>query len=257
MTTHASRVPLTDGVLPAAGRRGRVGRRLTLAAALTALVLMIAACGSDGADSTRTVTVTGTAEVTGTPDTLRAEIGVESSADDVTAALNAANAKIAAITDAVTAQGVERSDIATAQVSIRARDTDPAPGTASTVGGYTASNTLRITMRDLDSASAILAKAVDAGGDDTRLRGVSFAIDDDSELVVAARDAAFANAKASAQQYADLAGDSLGSVQSIDESTEGQSGPSVMRADSLASPVPLEPGEQTLTFTVKVTYSLT
>ncbi|NED59649.1 SIMPL domain-containing protein, partial [Streptomyces sp. SID10244] len=58
--------------------------------------------------------------------------------------------------------------------------------------------------------------------------------------------------------YASLAGDSLGKVQTISEATSGQDQPAPLQRDSsvAATRVPVEPGEQTLTFTVTVTYAL-
>ncbi|GAC66238.1 SIMPL domain-containing protein [Gordonia soli] len=238
-------------------------RRLALAAgAVAALLLGVTACGDDGdsGDKPRTVTVVGSGEVTGTPDTLRADIGVEATGSDVSSALNAANTEVGKITDAVVAAGVDRKDVQTQQVSLNPQYTGTSPGGAPQISGYQATNTVRVTIRDIPKASNVLAKAADAGGDDTRISNVSFAIDDDSDLLEQARKAAFDDARGRAEQYAGLAGDSLGKVITINETTSGQDQPAAqtLQRDSSAasSPVPIEPGEQTLRFTVTVTYGL-
>jgi uncharacterized protein YggE len=76
-----------------------------------------------------------------------------------------------------------------------------------------------------------------------------------------ARANAFADAKARAQQYAQLAGRSLGRVEKIDESVDG-GGPIYYAKDlaatgGAASPVPISPGQQTLTLNVSVTFQMT
>ncbi|NMO00153.1 SIMPL domain-containing protein [Gordonia sp. TBRC 11910] len=235
-----------------------------LAAALGAAVLIggVAACGTDDpVDQARSITVIGSGKVTGTPDTLKADVGIEAEGADVTSALNQASAKVKKVTDAVVAAGVERKDIQTQTVSLNPQYSSPLPGGTSQISGYQATNSLRITIRDLTKASTILAAAPTAGGDNTRISNVSFSIDDDSDLMRQAREAAFNDARSRAGQYADLAGDSLGKVLTITEATTGQDQAAktpgtFSRADVAAAPIPVEPGQQTLTFTVTVKYQL-
>ena len=56
---------------------------------------------SSSADGPPAVTVNGVGEVQGTPDTLTAQIGVETQAADVTAAIAQANSSVRTVTDAV------------------------------------------------------------------------------------------------------------------------------------------------------------
>jgi uncharacterized protein YggE len=242
------------------GRGNRTIVRASALAVIAAVAVVVSGCGNDPAgDQPRSVTVVGTGQVTGTPDTLRADIGVEATASDVTTALNETSAKVTAVTDAVVAAGVERKDVATQQVSVNPQYTNPSPGATSEVGGYLATNTIRVTIRDIAKASAVLSAAATAGGDNTRISNVSFAIDDDSDLLDQAREAAFTDARGRAEQYANLAGDSLGKVLTITESTSGQeksAAPGTFERDVAAAPVPVEPGQQELTFTVNVTFAL-
>ncbi|WAC56440.1 SIMPL domain-containing protein [Gordonia sp. SL306] len=240
--------------------RGASFARVVAVAAVVVAVLGVSACGSDdNGDKPRTVTVVGSGKVTGTPDTLRADIGVEATAADVSSALNEASAKVKQVTDAVVAAGVERKDIQTQQVNLSPQYSSPVPGGTSGISGYQATNTVRVTIRDIGKASDVLAAAATAGGNNTRISNVSFAIDDDSDLMKKAREAAFDDARSRADQYAQLAGDSLGKVQTISESTSGQDQPTPLQRDSSVggTRVPVEPGEQTLTFNVNVTYALT
>lgn len=231
-----------------------------VAVAVPALSLTLAACGSDAAvDQERSVTVVGSGQVSGAPDTLRADIGVESTAGDVTTAVNETSEKIRAVTDAIVGAGVERKDVATQQVSVTPQYSSPVPGGSGQISGYVATNSIRVTIRDISTASTILSAAATAGGDNTRISNVAFAIDDDSQLLEEARETAFNDARGRAEQYASLAGDDLGKVLTVKETTSGQeqpASPGSFERDVAAAPVPIEPGEQELTFTVTVTFAL-
>lgn len=235
-------------------------RRWLILAVIAMVGLVATGCGSsessDDAD-TRVVTVTGSGEVRGAPDTLRADIGVQASGPDVSSAIDRTNASATKVIDALKAQGVDAKDIQTQEMSISPQHTNPMPGQTSTIGGYEATNTVRVIVRDLPKASQVLDAAIKAGGNDTRLGGISFAIEDDSKLVEDARARAFADAKARAEQYAKLAGDELGGVVSIEESVTGQQGP-MLRDEMVAKAAPpIEPGQQTVRVQVSAKWRLT
>jgi uncharacterized protein len=99
----------------------------------------------------------------------------------------------------------------------------------------------------------LLALIVSTGGDATRIRSVSYSIADDSQLVKDARARAFQDAKNRADQYAQLSGLQLGKVLSISEAS-GSGAPPAPRG--MAAAVPLEPGQQTVSFSVTVVWEL-
>ncbi|MGU3436186.1 SIMPL domain-containing protein [Actinomycetes bacterium M1A6_2h] len=234
----------------------------TLAAALLLTATLTTACGSStpttGSDGgPPSVSVSGIGEVQGTPDTLTAQIGVEAVASDVTAAIDQANTAVTAVTDAIVAAGVDRSDVQTQQVSINPQYSGGFSGSSSEISGYQATNTLRVTVRDLSSASAVLGDATAAGGNATRISGVSFRIDDNSALVTDARARAFADARDRAEQYASLSGGELGDALSITENVSGQEQPmSLTDRSEASSAVPIEPGQQTVSVSVAVQWAL-
>jgi uncharacterized protein YggE len=103
----------------------------------------------------------------------------------------------------------------------------------------------------------MLALIISTGGDATRISSVSYSIADDSQLVKDARARAFNDAKARADQYAQLSGLRLGRVLSISEA----SGPAPLGGGPPASPramaaVPLEPGQQTVSFSLTAVWEL-
>jgi len=100
-------------------------------------------------------------------------------------------------------------------------------------------------------------KAVDAGGNTARINAVRYSIEDDSQLVSDARARAFEDAKNRAAQYADLAGLSLGKVISISEAAEANPPrPAPIPQGAMAADVPLEPGQQTVSFAVTAVWEL-
>ncbi|MBF6175377.1 SIMPL domain-containing protein [Nocardia blacklockiae] len=221
-------------------------------AALAGTTALLSGCGgSDHAEPSRDVTVVGTGQVRGAPDTLNADLGVEVTAPDVSTAIQTANGRAAAVNDAVAAAGVAREDIRTTDVSLQ-----PQYGPDRTVTGYRATNTVHLTVRDLSKASGVLDAAVRAGGNEARIDGVSFALDDNSKLLADARARAFADAKSRAEQYAVLSGLKLREVKSINETRSGGGEPPTPRAQFARPDVPLEPGLQTVTFDVTVTWNM-
>ncbi|MCX2929028.1 SIMPL domain-containing protein [Mycobacterium sp. CVI_P3] len=235
-------------------------RRVVVAlAAMGAAAAVLTGCDSAPASpvssTPRQVTVVGAGEVQGVPDTLTADVSVEAAASDVTAAMNQANDRQNSVLNALNASGVDAKDISTTQVSLQPQY--GSDGTAIT--GYRASNSLQIKIRKLDTASQVLANVVSAGGDATRINSVSYSIEDDSKLVTDARARAFNDAKQRAQQYADLSGLSLGKIISISEAPGGSPPPPTpmpVPRGAVASAVPLEPGQQTVSFSVTAVWEL-
>ena len=234
-------------------------RFLLLAAAALAAVGISACDSSSGptgtADKeTRQVTVVGAGQVQGAPDTLTVNASIEFVAPDVSGAMNQTSDRQKAVIDALVGFGIDRKDISTTQVSLQPQF---AGGDSTTIVGYRASNSIDVKIRKLDTASQVLALIVSTGGDATRINSVNYTIEDDSQLVKDARARAFNDAKDRAQQYAQLSGLDLGKVISISESG-GATPPTPMpysRGAEMAA-VPVQPGQQTVGFSVTVVWEL-
>lgn len=217
-----------------------------------------AAPGGAGADLPRQVTVVGSGEVQGVPDTLTTEAGIEFIAGDVTSAMNQTSERQQAVIDALLDAGVDRKDISTTGVSLQPQYGGSESGGSSSITGYRAGNTIRVKV-ERDSASQVLAVIVRAGGDATRINGVSYSIEDDSQLVRDARERAFNDAKDRAEQYAHLSGLHLGRVISISEVAGGTPPPTPVGMPApraMAAAPPMEPGQQTVGFSVTATWEL-
>ncbi|ORB32000.1 SIMPL domain-containing protein [Mycolicibacterium parafortuitum] len=207
---------------------------------------------ASGADA-RQVTVVGAGQVQGTPDTLTVNASMEFLGPDATAAMNQTNERQQSVIDGLVDLGIDRKDIATT-----AADLQPQYGSDGTaISAYRATNTVNVTIRDLAKASDTIGLIVSTGGNATRINSIAYSIEDDSELVRDARARAFEDAKDRAAQYAELSGLSLGKVISISE--EGGAGPPipVQAPRAMEAAVPLEPGQQTVGFSVTVVWELT
>ncbi|CQD21807.1 lpqG [Mycobacterium lentiflavum] len=234
--------------------------RYSIAAATAALAIAtVSACDAHNATpapgaNPRQVTVVGSGQVQGVPDTLTADVGIEFSAPDVTSAMNQTNDRQQAVINALVGAGLDRKDISTTQVTLQPQYGGP----ESTITGYRATNAIQVKIHPADAASRMLALIVSTGGDATRISSVSYSIADDSQLVKDARARAFNDAKNRADQYAQLSGLRLGKVMSISESTGGapMAGAPSAPPKAMATPVPLEPGQQTVSFSVTAAWEL-
>ncbi|HEY2832046.1 MAG TPA: SIMPL domain-containing protein [Sporichthyaceae bacterium] len=207
------------------------------------------------ASAPNTVSVSGLGRVTGTPDVLRLAMGVQRTGSDVNNALNLANGDIKRITDALHKHGVAEKDIQTSDLSINPH------WDKNRINGYDVAESLTAQLRKLSDAGAAISDAAAAGGNATRIDSVSFDIEDNQQLVDQARTAAFADAKAKAEQYAKLAGRSLGRVSQVSESTDTEPRPvpyAAMDAAGAAekSAVPISAGSQQVSVTTSVVWEL-
>ena len=246
--------------------RAKLPTRLIVLVAAGLATLGLSACDAKSSSGpsiiptadpdTRQVTVVGSGEVQGTPDTLTANVSIEATAPDVTAAMNQTSDRMQAVVNALTNSGIDRSDISTTNVTLQPQY---GGGDNPTIIAYQASNSISVKIRNLNNASQTLGLIGSTGGNATRINSVSYAIDDDSQLVKDARTRAFDDAKDRAEQYAQLAGLTLGKVISISESA-GTTPPTPMPAPmprAAMEAVPLEPGQQSVAFSVTVIWELT
>jgi uncharacterized protein len=246
--------------------RAKLANRLIVLATAGMVVAGLAACDTSSkagpsviptADpDTRQVTVVGSGEVQGRPDTLTAQISIEATAPDVTAAMNQTSDRMQAVINALVNSGIDKTDIATTNVTLQPQY---GGGDSPSIISYQASNSVTVKIRNLNTASQTLGLIGTTGGDATRINSVSYAIDDDSQLVRDARTRAFDDAKDRAEQYAQLAGLTLGDVISISESagtTPPTPTPTPMPRAAMEA-VPVEPGQQTVSFSVTAIWELT
>jgi uncharacterized protein YggE len=101
----------------------------------------------------------------------------------------------------------------------------------------------------------------EAGGDATRINGISFTVEDPSPFMVSLREQAVMNALATAQQFADLTGVTLGRLVLISESGRGTPvvGPameSALFAKAAPAPTEISGGELEIRMTVQAVFDI-
>jgi len=201
--------------------------------------------------------VSGTGEVTATPDIATLWLGIEAQADTVAEAQSQAAEAMNDVMTALTDNGVDEDDIQTQYFSITQVTRWDRDEEEEIVIGYRVTNMVTAKIREIDEAGSIIDAVAAAGGDYTRINNISFSVDDPTAYYEEAREEAVADAKAKAEQLAELAGVELGKPTYI---SEGVLYPPVIYRDagmeSAAPPTPISPGEIELSLTVQVIYDI-
>jgi uncharacterized protein len=243
-------------------------RRLAIFGALGAAVMlsmMAATCGdttirNEGTNpSTNGISVSGSGKVTGKPDIAQIQLGVSSLAPTVQEARDKAATALDAMIKTIKANGVAEKDIQTQQFSI-SPEYDYS-NNQQTLRGFRVNNVLAIKLRDINKTSKVVDDAVNAGGNETQIQGISFTIDNPDDLKTQAREKAVADAKQKAETLAKAVGVEVGDAITISES--GYSPPIYNAigagkgaADIAAPATPIQPGELDVSIDVSVTFAI-
>ena len=197
------------------------------------------------------ITATGVGTVTSVPDEASFTIGVHTQGPTAREALSANSQQMRRVIDAVKSAGVEKSDIKTQDVSVSADYVDEGR-----IDGYSARNSVLVTIHGLSKAGAVLDAASTAGANEVYGPMLSRS-DEDAQQAEALRDAV-SNARKKAETLADAAGVRLGRVTAINEGFSG--GPEPYYASDTravkAEAAPIEPGTQDTQATVTVTFAI-
>lgn len=202
------------------------------------------------------IAVSGEGEARGKPDTAVLRLGVEATRVSMEEARGASAAAQSRILDMLRANGVADSDLQTEQLSFAPQYDYGEKGRI--LRGYTATNMLRVTIRDLTKVSAIVDGAAKAGDNDVRVDGVSFEVRDPTALRSEARKRALEDAKAKAAQLAEGLGITLGEPIAIEETSYSAPTPVFMPAKALAeaASTPVAPGTVDAQISVRVRWAI-
>jgi len=250
-------------IVVAAYAWGRGGKASAAPASLSTTAPTVLAAATSpapsGAPSGAGISVSGTGQVTGTPNLLRLDSSISVTRPTVTAAMQDANTVMAGVQQKLKSDGVAAADLQTSGLSVQPNYTYA--NNTQRLTGYQVSENLSVVLRDLSKAGSIISDAAQVGGNALQISGASLDIDKDDALIASARQAAFADALAKAKTYADASGRTLGAVTSISESTNSQPVTFDYRMASAAAtpdaaPVPIQAGSQDVTVNVAVTWAL-
>ena len=223
-----------------------------------ALALLLVAGPSLAEERRPTISLTGSGQVSVTPDIATIFVGVESQAETAAAALadnsQQAGQVIAALKDA----GVVSPDIQTSNFSVSPiynnRKTLSSGGPA--VDGYRVTNQVIAKLRDLDALGDLLDVLVTSGAN--RIGGISFGVDDDAAALDPARALAVEDARHRAEVYAKAAGVELGPILAISEGG-GHPGPqdfAIRARAEMSMAAPVERGQSTISAQVTITWEI-
>jgi uncharacterized protein YggE len=202
------------------------------------------------------VEVTGVGHASAVPDVVRLDVAVRCDAADVGGALADAGLRAGAVAEAARDPVAEARDVQTTGAGVRPRHDREGVD----VVGYSAHQGLRLAVRDPGRLGALVEAFTGAAGNALSVERIALEVSDPEPLRVQARRAAFEDARAKAEQYADLAGRTLGKVTALTDVVQGGAQPRyelmAARAGS-AGALPAELGENTVTAIVVVRWDWT
>lgn len=201
------------------------------------------------------IVVTGEGRADAAPDLAVVRVGVEARRPTMAEAREANATAQARLLEAVRGLGVAPADIQTEQLSLQAEYDYTDAGRQ--LRGYLATNMVRVRLRDVSRAGAVVDATIAAGGDEARVDGVSFEIEDPTALRVEARRRAVADARVKAEQLAAEIGATVGEPIFIEETGVAVPGPVMMRmAAGADAATPVEAGTLETSVSVRVRWAI-
>lgn len=218
---------------------------LTRATIVGASLLMVASQAHAESGSSGTLTVSGSGQVTTSPDRAEIQTGVVTQAATAAKALADNNKTMSAIIKGLGELNIDAKDTQTSQFSVSPIYTQTPNNTeAPKISGYEVTNALTVKVKKVADVGIVLDRLVSLGSN--RIQGVNFSVSDPSQLLDKARQGAVEDALRKAKIYAEAGGVSLGRIESIVESGGGQPYPKMVRLMAADAAVPVAPGEQTI-----------
>ncbi len=208
--------------------------------------------------SERSITVVGIGKATGKPSIAHVTVGIETQASSLQKAVDDNKAKMNNLLDTLKKLGLADKDILTSNYSIYTeRASSPTPGAEVNTDQmiYHVTNQVDVTVRDVNQIGEVLDKAVAAGANN--IYGVNFSVEDTTKLEADARTKAVANAKARAEELAQLNGLQLGDVLTVSEVIGGSAYPMDYSAKGMGGGgTPVQPGELEISMSIQITYAV-
>ncbi len=216
----------------------------------------VAQSGGTSGTMQNLITVTGTGEAAGVPDTLEIDLGVSVLAGSVSEANQRAADLAGGLISTLETNGVAGDDIQTVNYSVNPEY--DYSGAAQRLVGYRVINTVRAKIRDIEGAGPIIDAAAAAGGDAITVDGLWFDIEHNADMMAAARASAWEDASRKATQLAELAGVPLGRAVSIDEVSGAPTPPIAYERAMLAADAatPIGPGTSVVRVTITVAFDI-
>ncbi|MEI6660153.1 MAG: SIMPL domain-containing protein [bacterium] len=221
-----------------------------------------------GSTPLNSISVSGKGEVTAVSDIATITVNVTKDATTTKEAQSLLNASLTKVLKYLKDQKIDDKDIKSEYGGVYPKySTDqivcftyPCPQPSQKVTGYTASQSVTIKVREVDSANTVRTGLADLGITD--ISGPTFSIDNEDSLKEQARAIAIKDARAKAEVLAKELGVDLGEISSFSDNSGG--GYPLMYADSVmnkssgvSAPAPdLPKGENKITSNVTISFEI-
>lgn len=217
-----------------------------------------AVAAAQGDEERPTLTMTGRGTATAVPDQLSFTLTARAKRDTLQAALRTSSTAMREAQEQLEEFGVAAEDVATTGLEMNPEYNYPKSGPA-VLTGYRVTQRARVSVSDLEAGGEAMAAVVRSGTSTVKVGNITLEVAETDDVLAQARDAAVAQARTKAEQYAAAADVDLGSVVSIREVRRDDSSPAPIEARAqadLASGVPIAAGEQEQGVEVEIIWSL-
>jgi len=222
----------------------------------------LAGCGGPCQTGTQQqgIVVNGEGKVSVSPDLAVLNVGISAQSERVADAQSQATQAMNQIMTSLHSAGIADKDIQTQNFSITQVTKWEDKSQEQVIIGYRVDNTVNVKIRALDKVGTIIDTVAVAGGDLTRIQGITFTLENPTQAKADARQKAVADARAKAVQLAEQFGVKLGRLNYV---TENQLFTSpVMRSASFdsaagaSSGTSISAGELDITVDVQAIYNI-
>jgi len=238
-------------------------KKIYLAAFMATLVVICALVGlghtssnnQNATTDSHFIDVQATGSVKVAPDALDLPISISATAASNQAATSQAAAAAAKVRGAIAKYSIASADISTTSLVTSA--VYNYANNVSTLTGYQATQSLDITLRNTSIAGSLIDSVISAGGNDVAINGATPELLNTDAATAKAEQAAIAQAKTKAQNYANSLSVKLGKVVSVSESSNAPAPFPVMalKADAAASTA-INFGTQTISVSIDARWSI-
>lgn len=228
----------------------RIGKLAFILSLISALLLVVMPAQAQDAQP-NTITVTGHGTFNAQPDVATVILGVEFVNADLPTAFQQTGQAMGNITATLQNLGIAATDLQTTGVNVIPQDQlDPSGNPIGRT--FRVSNSVMVTIKDLNLVETVLTSAVSAGAN--TVSNLTFGNRNPNRLENRARSLALEDAKDNAEQIATELGVTLGDPLSAVELSVSSPLPSF---DRVAAVQAISPGKVSTSVSLQVTYSIT
>jgi uncharacterized protein YggE len=225
---------------------------------LVFVTTLMAACSSAAVNTEEnltTLSVSGAGFASTSPDIVDIQLGVESIRSDPAEAVSVNTAAMNDVMNVLNSMEIASEDIQTVYYSMWVEDVYDENGQLTGERRYRVTNQINVRLYDLDQTGVLLEKVINAGA--TTVTGITFGVDDTTELAQEALDNALIEARQKAERLAAEMGMTLGPVISIAEGSTNSIMPlDIKGLGGGGGGVPISEGQFSVTMTARIVYEL-